>query len=339
MQNSTQMGFQPDSEVEPAVPMGNLLIRENLEDPPLAPSPVNFIEPEPDPQRETAREVGNTWEFEGREYAKFVVNRTGNIAIPIMSPADRTKRVAVIAADFLWDSDEPFIEMLDLDVQDIRDNRGDKSVERRSANMVQQNAKLFRATVQRGWFTKFEDGELGPESPRTREQMLAYAPELQSDLVDLWLSKFQVERHFIDGTDDIESLLSEPQNIWFKCKIGDPDNPAHVLLVKFTTPSAEARRNYENDTFTPVSKQEGEKTVQTYYVNHKAKLRFARKWIASVDGAVLAKDGEIDVDTVDFRSISELDKTSLFNFRDWFNPVWMVQLADKLKDSFSLAGK
>jgi hypothetical protein len=297
--------------------------------------PPNMPTPD-DPQLDIARAANNTWTFEGKEYAKYMANRTGTIGTPIIHPVSN-KKVGILIADFAWSEAQPFLDHLDLKLKDERNVR-EEVTERKRANLRLQNANLFDATVQQGSIVKLDEfGDQSEPILKKRDAMLAYPPEIKSEAVDTWLGEFHIERYFHPGTDEVELLLAEPESIWFTAKVGDYKNPAHMLLFEFSTPSPDARRNYENDTFIPGSKNERNKITTYYFVNNKAKLNFAKKYFKSVSGAVLGKDGEIEVDTADLKPIQ--DAETVKQFTKAFNPYWWIQFADAIAGAFSIGGK
>lgn len=292
---------------------------------------------ETDPQLKEADAVGNTWEFEGNKYAKFVANKTGNIGMPILDPKTKEKKIAILGASFSWSDDDCFVEHLNFKLRDERGVRDNETVRKRP-NIVARNAKLFDELCQFGYLIKIDEfGEQSEPVEKTRDQMCAYAPEIKSDLIDLWLGKFSVERYYPAGTDDVDLLLSEPESISLLCKIGDFLNPAHVMILEFNTPNADARRAFESDIMEATMSNEGGKAITTYHVNNKAKIRFARKYFKGVKGAVLAPNEAFELYPADFREIS--DDIAVANFKTAFNPHWMVSMADALADCFDFAGK
>lgn len=296
-------------------------------------------QPQIDPQLDAARKAGNVWKHDGKEYAKLVVNGTASVGATMMHPVEKVRPIAIIGADFLWESDDLFIEHLNLGIRDERNVREEES-KRKKKNITTQNAELFKETVQRGWLVKIsEDGSKSDRVEKDRDQMLSYAPEVQSDIVDVWLGKFACERYFPDGTDDVDALFSEPDSIFFICKVGDYKNPAHVFILEFNTPTREQRSAYENDTLIPGTHTEGDTIISTYMINHRAKLRFFRKHLRRVvDGIALAPNHELDVDEAQVRSITESD-ADLTQFKKQFCPNWAIQLADSLSNCFDFGGK
>ena len=292
----------------------------------------------PDPQLAKAKEIDLAWKFEDKEYGLFVANRTGNVGSPILNPATG-KQMAILSAEFAWDDGRPFLDHLNLNIRDERSSRDDESVRKR-ANIVSQNARLFRDLVQRGSLIKIDAyGEHSDLIPKTRDELLAYPPEIQSQMIDDWLGNFHIERFFPIGSDDIDAMLSNSETVFFTAKIGNYKSPAHVLLFEFTTPSPDARRNYENDSFSPGSKQDGDRMVNTYHVNHNTKLQFARRYFKSVSGAILSKTNDVEINTDSLYRFQEGNIEQVNAFKEQFNPHWWIRLADQLADSFNFAGK
>lgn len=278
------------------------------------------------------------FEFEGSKYPYFVANRTGNIGSPIINP-QTGKQMAILGADFMWTETAPFLEHLNLNIRDERGSREDETYRRR-ANLVTQNQKLFGELVQSGYIVKIDEFN-GKSEPiaKTRAEMLAYQPEIQSTLIDDWLGNFHVERYFPAGVTDVDALLATPESIFFKCLVGDFKNPAHVLIFEFDVPNPDQRRSYENDTFLSGSKADGDKVVSVYHVQHQAKLRFAKKFFRRCEGAMLAKEGEVNVEIADLRAIEWSDSDLTKEFLRGFTPSWWVRLADELAGCFNFAGK
>ena len=301
---------------------------------------VKGATPDPvDPQLEDAAKAGNVWTHEGKEYAKYIVNGTASVGATMMHPVDKTRKIAILGGDFMWDGDQIFVDHLNLAIRDERNVRDDES-HRKRKNIDAQNAMLFRETVQRGWMIKIdEDGSQGMRVEKSRDQMLGYAPEIQSDIVNAWLGHFNVERYFPHGTDDIDSLLSEPESVLFACKVGAYKDPAHVFVLEFNTPSSEQRQAYDNDTMIAGTTTEGDTIIQNYMINNKAKLRFFRKHLRGVVGGVaLAPDGIVDFDEKDIKEFGAGEADLKF-FKKHFNPNWQVVLADALSNCFDFGGK
>lgn len=281
----------------------------------------------------------NVWEFEGEKFVNFVANQTGVITIPIKHPNDPTKIVAYIGAEFMWEGQTPFLDHLTLDTRDERNVR-DSETERKRANITQKNAKLFNELVQSGFIIKINDvGEKSEPVRKTRDEMLKYQPEVQSELIDAWLGEFHVQRYFPGGVGDIDALLTDPESVFFKCSIGDHKNPASVIVMEFGVPSPDARRSYETDTFAAVSKTEGEKAITGYYINNQAKVKFAKKYFRNAQGAVIGPTGQFDIDTESLKPLVPTDTESVKEFQRNFCPTWWVGLADQLASCFDLAGK
>lgn len=281
------------------------------------------------------------FEHKGVKYPYFIANKTGTVGSPIFHP-DTKKKIGILGADFAWENSEPFIRRMDLKIRDERNVREDESVRHR-ANIITQNSRLFRDLVQKGFAISIdEEGETGKEVAKTRDEMLAYRPELQSQIVDDWLGNFHIRRVFPDGLSGLDAIVSTPDKIYFECGIGTYKNPTQILLLEFNVPSADACRSYEDDTFLAGSKQEGDKQVTSYNVNHTRKIQFAKKYLDSVKGAALVRDekmGEVDIDTEDLVLFEANDTEALKKFKSAFNPNWMILLADELAGCFNFTGK
>lgn len=286
-----------------------------------------------------AIDAGNAWQHDGKTYAKYIVNGTAGVGATMTHPVEKTRPIAILGADFLWEGDEVFIDHLNLAIRDERNVRDDES-QRKRKNITAQNAGLFHETVQRGWLVKIdEDGTKSERIDKTREQMLNYAPEIQSDIINAWLGKFTVERYFPNGTDDVDSLLSEPESVQFLCKVGEFKNPAHVFILEFNTPSSEQRNAYADDTLIAGTRTEGDTVISNYMINNKAKIRFFRKHFRKViDGVALAPAATLDFDDAEIQPVTD-NKVDLDRFKKEFCPHWQVIIADKLSDCFDFGGK
>lgn len=278
------------------------------------------------------------FKYKGVEYPYFVANKTGNVGSPIVHPQSG-KQIAILGADFMWQETTPFLDHLNLNLRDERNVREDESIRKR-ANLVAQNAKLFEALVQRGWIVKIDEFDEKTEPiQKDRTQMLAYQPEIQSQLMDDWLGNCHIERVFSDGEIDVDAMLSAPESIFFTMKIGNYKNPTHILEFEFNVPNPDARRSYENDTFAAGSKQDGDKMVSVYHVAHKAKLNFAKKYFKNVRGVMLAKEGDHAPELDTLKEIEEANTENVRLFKANFNPNWWIRLADALADCFNFGGK
>lgn len=278
------------------------------------------------------------FEHNGIKYPYFLANQTGNIGTPLVHPTTK-QQIAVLGADFAWEDSEPFVRHLNLNLRDERNVRDDESVRRR-ANVVAQNSRLFADTVQRGWLIEVdEDGSKSEPKEKTREEMLAYPPEIQSQIMDDWLGQFHVERFFPEGQSSVDAMLSTPDKLYFTAKIGNFKNPTHILLFGVNVPNPDQRRAYENDTFQAGSKQEGDKQISTYSIDQAAKIRFSKKHMDTVDGAVLGKNGALDPDEAEIRVIDPSSIEDMKAFKKAFNPEWHIRLADAIADCFNFSGK
>ena len=285
-----------------------------------------------------AKDLNMTWKFEGAEFPLFVANGTGNIAAPIIKPGTN-KQIAVLGADFMWEESQPFLDHLNLQIRDERSSREDESIRKR-ANVTRLNSGLFKDLVQRGQMIKIDEfGEQSEPIEKTRAEMLAYAQEVQSMIIDEWLGNFHIERHFPAGTDEVDAMLSNADTIFFKVLIGSYQNPAHVLIFEFTAPSPDARRSFEDDTSFMGSKRDGDKIVETFNIKQQAKLAFSKKYFKSVEGAVLGPKGEFEPDVKDLRPVAESDTDSIKAFKSQFNPHWWIRLSNHLADAFNFSGQ
>ena len=283
------------------------------------------------PQFQEAKEKGLTWEFEGKEYPLFMANSTGNIGIPIVVGE---KKVGIVIANFDWSGkspkSEPFLQHLDLDIREVTDTKEDLS-ERQRKNLTTQNAILFRAIVQNGIFIDLDEfGNQSEPKEKTYQEMCILPPELQSDMIDRWLGEFHIERHFNEGVTSLEALFGEMESIMFKVKIGNFQNPAHVLFFEFDVPSKKARDTFKDKRVRRRQRFEGKQQIEFITVDYPLKLKFAKSHLRSVGGVCVVENG---IET----PVKNDEQLKLF--RDNFNPEWFMSLADALHDTFSMAGK
>lgn len=281
-----------------------------------------------------------TWKFEEKDYPVFIADRTGNIGVPLIHP-NTDKKVAVIGANFSWEEQksQPFLDHLNLHFEDIT-NANEEVSETKRKNLTKQNVNLFSSLIVDGWLTKINEfGESGTQVAKTREQMLSYPEDIQSKMIDEWLGRFYIERHFPQGSDEIDILLGQVDSVFFKCKIGNVQNPAHVLLLEFKLPSNDAQRAYDDDTRRekrPLDRP----NVRLIEIKHDVKLRYAKKHLIGVQGAVVISenhDGGITTHVDNILPVNS-DQT-LKQFKDGFNPQWFVRLADALHGTFNIMGK
>ena len=294
-----------------------------------------------DPQLEAAKNSGNTWEFEGREYSKLIVNRTGNIGMPVFDPSDKSKQIGILIADFLWENDEPYLDLVDYDIRDEALGRETQKSVSKMADIPTLNCQFFQSTVQRGfWIDVNEDGEQSEPQPLTREQLLNdFAPEVHSRLVTLFTDRFFVERYYPAGPPKGMELLKEPTELFFKCSVGSPDNPAHVMIIECDVPSPQARKEFRDNLAVRENEQRGDTKITRLYINDSVKLKFVRKRIISVKGAVLAPSGQVEVDDKDLLDIAVSDAVSLKRFANDMNPEWLMKLCNELLGAFNFAEK
>lgn len=264
-----------------------------------------------------------TWNFEGKEYPAFVVNKNDSIAMQIKNSEEKV--IGILGANFRWEKSEPFIEHLSLDFKDIRDTR-EGVVESQRKNLTKQNANLFKAVCVGGFLIKVNEfGEHSEPVERSVTEMNAYSQEIKSNLIDKWLSNFHIERHFGDSVDELDALLGKTDSISFKCFIGTKKEPTNVLLLEFNVPSEDARRSYDDMIVNRSRQTEGSNEITNISINYAAKMRYAKKHLAVVQGAVTEGDNPLAVDVK--------------RFNDGFNPEWLMRLADALQDTFDIGGK
>lgn len=280
-----------------------------------------------------AKERGLTWEFEGKEYPMFLANSTGNIGMPIVVDE---RKVGIVIANFDWSGkkpkSEPFLNHLKIDLTEVRDLESNET-KRHSKNYMAQNCDLFRNIVQSGEFINFDEfGNQMPPQPKTYEQMCAILPETQSELINTWLKSFHIERYFGQNKSvSLEQLLGEIDTISFKCTIGDKKNPAHVLVLHFNPPTKKTRQSFDDKRINRSSKVENKKEETFVEFDNALKIRYAKQHLRKVEGAFVQVNG---IDTPLTESEEDI---KLFN--DNFNPEWLMDLADALHGTFSMAGK
>lgn len=276
------------------------------------------------------------WNFEGKNYDLFLANRTGGIGMPIADPNDKTRTLGVLAAKFIWQTSEPFLNRLDIETIDKASNHDDWT-ERENESLMLKNAKCFSELVVAGSTTDYDDlGEAKPPREKSRQEMLNYRKPVQSDLLSLWLGEFHIERYLPEGMTAIDALLSNPTEIYFTCKIGDYNNPRHLLLFKFDVPKDEALSDYQTNTFKRGQNQGGD---WRYARDNERRLRFAKKYFLSVQGAMVAPPEREEFDTNDISIVTENDEASLAVFKKNFNPDWFIRLGEELAGCFSLGKK
>lgn len=282
-----------------------------------------------DTQFEKAKEIGNTWKFEGKEYPLMVINGLYHSGIPIVHPNDN-KHVANLIGDFLTEDSEVFFEHLDVERKQIFSAKDDftKTVQK---NLTKKNESLYNAIVQSGVLQKLdEDGEIKEEITKNRQQMLSYPQEYKSALITEWLNNFHIERYFPEGEGDaVDALLNPPTSVWFLVKVGDKQKPAHLLLFEFNAPDDEARRTLEDKAFNMSWKDNTTGRVTNIDIDYGAKFRFAKKYFAKIDGVSIEKPS----------NPFDGSKEHITSFKTNFNPHFWIRLADMLMDAFAYTKK
>jgi len=294
-----------------------------------------------DPQLEAAKEAGMTWNFEGKDYAKFVVNKTGSIGMPVFNPNDRSKQIGILTVDFAWENDNPFLDLVDYDIRDESIGRERQKTTSKMADLIQLSTTFFRDTMQRGfWIDVNDDGEQSEPAELTRGEILTdFTPEVHHTLVDLFTSRFYVERYYPSGPPKGRDLLKEPSEIFFKCSIGNVDHPAHVFIVQCDVPSPEARNKFRQDLAVRVNEQRGDTNIARVYINDSVKLKFIRKRIVDVQGCLFGTAGVLDPDTSTLYDVRKVNPESLKRFVENLNPDWMMKLCNELAGSFNYSEK
>lgn len=286
--------------------------------------------------QETPNEKQFVWQFEGKTYPLFLANKTGSIAMPIIHPQDNTKKIGIISANFAWETDEPFLDRLDIARVD-KANLHDEWTKRENESLTLKNAKFFSETVQFGTSTDIDDtGEKKEEILKSRQKMLAYRKPVQSDLVGFFLRECHIERFLPEGVTKLDALLAEPEELIFTMKIGDYNNPAHLILLNCNVPSDEAITNYQKDSFTSFQNNDGD---WRYGRDNQKRLNFARKFVKTVQGAMLGPVGELEFDDSQIVEITPTDEKAIQTFLKNFNPDWLIKLADEIAGAFNLGKK
>lgn len=279
---------------------------------------------EPKSQLDLAREAGNTWTFEGKEYELFVVNKQGGIAIPFV---EDNETVAIGSAIFAWDDKDT---MLDAVNYESRDETIDDKTKRRANDAVKLNAELFHNIVQSGTWTDIIDGERQPEVFLSRTEMLETEEETQSAFISNWLDKFHISLHVSKDESRLARLLKKTQdNVFFLCKVGDKEKPRHALLLEFKKPSLEVRREMRLKR-TPERTEGNGKVILNYPDTRHFRLTQAQKHFVGAQGVSLLEPGN-PFDP----SVTEHIKT----FKANFNPIWMMLLGEHLFAAFDNTGK
>lgn len=277
-----------------------------------------------------------TWEFEGKKYDLFLANGTGGIGMPIIHPTDKDKQLGTLSAQFSWDNPKDFIKHLTIETIDKASQHGDWT-ERENESMMLKNANLFKEIVVRGSAIDFDDlGEPKEAVEKDKSQMLAYRKPVQSDLIQFWLNECHIERYLPEGVTSIDAFLSNPTEIYFTIKIGDYNNPRHLLFVEFNAPSDEQIASYQQNSFSRGQNNEGD---WKFWSDNNIRLSFAKKHLQNVQGAMLGKLSELDLPLSDLILMQKNNEAHLKQFKDGFNPIWMIRLGEELASAFSLGKK
>lgn len=268
-----------------------------------------------------------TWRYNGAEYPAFVVNKEDSVVIELHDSDKR--KLGTIGAQYRWEKSDPFREHLNLNFKEIRDTRENESESQRK-NLTRQNCDLFKAIQVGGFVTKIVDGEPSEPETKTYEEMLRLPSETQSSLIDKWLASFFIERFFAEGANEIDLLFSNTDTVSFICKIGNSKSPSNIILIDFDVPSDDARRDYEDSVVKRKRQTDGTDEIINIDIDYDRKLRYAKKYLRAVQGAVVPVNGT-------FQFVSNPDTLKIF--KDSFNPEWLMRLADALQDSFDIGGK
>ena len=277
-----------------------------------------------------------TWEFEGKKYDLFLANGTGGIGMPIVHPTDANKQLGVLSAEFAWEKPKAFLDHLDVETIDKASQHGDWT-ERTNKSMMLKNALLFDALVQKGQSTDFDDlGEAVKTVDKTRTEMLAFRKPVQSDLIQCWLNECHIERFLPKGVTSIDAFLSNPTEVYFIVKIGDYENPRHLLFVECNAPSDEQISAYQDNSFSREQNNQGD---WRFSWDNEKRYAFAKKHITSVKGAMLGKLGELIVPLEDLTLMEQNNDAHLKQFLNGFNPEWLIDLGAQLAGAFNLGKK
>lgn len=288
------------------------------------------------PETNQPEQNKHVWTFEGRTYDLLLVNRTAGIGMPILNPKDKKTPIGVLNAEFAWQDSEPFFARLDIATID-KANEHDDWTQRENENMILKNAKCFSELVQSGSAVDIDEvGERLPEVRKTRQQMLSYRKVVQSDLVGLWLREFHIERWLPDGMTKLDALLSNPTELFFTIKIGEYRNPRHLLFIETDAPTDDAIGNYKTDTFNQSQNEEGD---WRYKRNNEKRYKFGKKYIRSVQGAMLGPVEAFEFDESQLRTIDKGDDKALEEFKRQFNPDWLIKIGEAIAGAFDLGKK
>lgn len=271
-----------------------------------------------------------TWDFEGKHYPMFVVNGRDSIGIPVKRNKDDLEPIGILGCNFAWGNSEPFRNRLDLGWKRVTNTKESLSEQHRK-NLDRQNADCFDAICADGEWIAIKDGEQQPPVKLSAEKMRSRTTEIKSNAISEWVTSFHFERYFKGGFDEFEALTGgDAEQIYFKCSIGDVKDPNHILIIGFVPPSDDARREYDDKKTKNETKEESGQQIVYTEIDNARKLRYAKKYLHSVQGAVVESESVL----MEVRN----DET-LKIFRDKFNPDWMFRLADALQDSFNIGGK
>lgn len=276
-----------------------------------------------------AREANNTWKFQEKEYELYLVNQTGGIQLPIKD--DENKTTGFVGAEFSWNEAMDVLEAIDYDPKEENDiQKGVSRTRSNNANILL--SRVFRNTVQRGVLIELDDlGERMEPIELDHDGIIeATEQEIHASLVFEWLNRFYVTRFFEKGASKFKALIKAQDSIKFIVRIGDLENPRHLLLMEFAAPSKDARRDYEQRVRDRERTQDGNTVTNHIIIDNEYKLQFAKKYFRDVQGVTLN-----DIAT----PFVAADDNHVKAFKKGFNPVWWVTLADKLVGAFDSTGK
>lgn len=281
-----------------------------------------------------------THKIDGDEYPLFVANRTAHIGSMLKNPSTGAN-LAMVTASLAWEKTiQPFFDQLDIELRDERIGREEESV-RKTKNMMMQNANLFDALVQSGTVVVYDEhGEAGETIEKDRDSMLSLAPEIKAQIVDDWINSWHIARFFPSKTPDIEALLTGTESgIFFKARIGNPKSPIHILSMEFKTPSPDARKSYQDNVGVPTRKNQGDKLITEYHIDHKQKMNFAKRHLVKMSGvAITGKMGVMEIEESDLRPATD-SPDDLELIKKGIAPHFWIQIADELADAFNFTGK
>lgn len=277
------------------------------------------------------------WKFEDKQYDLFLVNGTGGIGMPILDPVKQETVVGMIGARFTWESNEPFLEHLDVESIDKAQSNDDWN-KRENDSLIKKNAELFQELVVDGYSVDIDEfGNRQPQNNKSREQMLSYRKPVQSDLITAWLkSQVHIERWIPKEMSSVDAFLADVSELHFTLKIGDYNNPRHLVFFTFDAPNDDAITAYQNDTF-----ERGQNQNQDWRFrrDNQKRLNFAKKYLRNVEGIVLGPVNNLEPRGDELYEFDINNSDHAKHFKKLFNGEWMCALADEIAAAFNLGKK